>query len=395
MKILMLGWEFPPLKSGGLGTYLFHFTRKLNSLGVNLTFIMPYSGREIKEDFVNIIQAKPGSELIGIPSPLTPYMTIAVNGTLQLQQDYSLYSQLEFMHEVLTYTMNAVRIGKSIECDVIHCHDWMTFPAGIILKRILKKPLVVTIHSTEFDRTGQLFPNQKIAAIEKKGLEAADRIITVSKLMKNQIVKKYGIPQKKVRVVYNAVDLSHYKPKDVQRPLPEKIVLFVGRLTVQKGCEFFLEAAKQVLAEEPNTRFVVVGTGDLLFDLINKSIELGISNRVTFTGFEEDVSAYYSIADLFVMPSVSEPFGLTAVEAMACKAPVIISKQSGVGEVLKNVLRVDFWDTRELASKIVSVLKYSSLMTELKERGFKEIQHFRNWKDVAQESIEVYKGVIR
>lgn len=391
MKILMLGWEFPPLKSGGLGTYLFHFTRELHSLGVSLSFIMPCVGKDLKQDFINILQAGPASEIIGIRSTLTPYAVSLPDGTLQLQVQFA---GLEFMQEVRAYTVNAVRIGKDISCDAIHCHDWMTFPAGIILKRILKKPLVVTIHSTEFDRTGQLFPNQQIAGIEKKGLVEADRIITVSKLMKNQIIEKYGISPEKIRVVYNAVDLSHYKRKEVQKPLAEKIVLFVGRLTIQKGCEFFLEAAKRVLEEEPNTRFVIVGTGDLLFDLINKSIELGISNKVTFTGYEEDVSAYYSIADLFVMPSVSEPFGLTAVEAMACKAPVLISRQSGVSEVLRNVLKVDFWDTRELAAKIVSVLKYSSLMEELRERGFNEIQQFRSWRDVASETIRVYRDVI-
>jgi len=389
MKVLMLGWEFPPLKSGGLGTYLYHFTRELNTLGSRVSFIMPYTGKEIKQDFVDILQAAPGTEFIGIKSSLMPYIASAAIGSASLSQPYG----WNLFGEVESYTMSAAAIGSRVKCDVIHCHDWMTFPAGILLKRLLNKPLVVTIHSTEFDRTGQLYPNERISKIERLGLENADHIITVSNLMKDQLVERYGIQAEKITVVYNAVDLSHYKRKELERPSNEKIVLFVGRLTVQKGCEFFLESAKKVLEAEPHTRFLVVGTGDLLYDLIQKSISLGISNSVIFTGFEEDVSAYYSIANVFVMPSVSEPFGLTAVEAMACQAPVIVSKQSGVSEVLRNVLKVDFWDTHELASKIINVLRYSSLYSELKDRGFWEIQKYRNWKDVATETIQVYRGV--
>jgi len=388
MKVLMLGWEFPPLKSGGLGTYLFHFTRELNILGNKISFILPSSGKEISHDFINIIQAKPQTEFYEVKSGLFPYLSIS-NRTCQLQK-----VQFGTMNEVELYTQNALRIGKEIGCDVIHCHDWMTFPAGIQLKKALGKPLVLTVHSTEFDRTGQLYPNQQIAEIEKIGLLEADKIITVSKLVKKQIVEKYGVQEHKITVVYNAIDLKHYKKENVKRPLNEKIVLFVGRLTVQKGCGFFLEAAKKVLSKEPNTRFLIVGTGDLLHDLIQKSIDLGISSRVIFTGFEENVNAYYSIADLFVMPSVSEPFGLTAVEAMACQSPVLVSKQSGVSEILKNVLKVDFWDVNELANKMISVLKYQSLSIELKQRGFNEIKEFRNWSNVAAETVSVYKETL-
>lgn len=386
----MLGWEFPPLKSGGLGTYLYHFIKELNALGLEVTFIMPFTGKEIKQDFVKILQASPNTEFIGIQSRLVPYIASLPQGpNCALEQPYG----WNLFNEVAVYTRSAAAIGSSIDCSVIHCHDWMTYPAGILLKRLLKKPLIVTIHSTEFDRTAQLYPNEKIACIERIGLMEADRVITVSNFMKEQLVKKYGIPAEKITVVYNAIDLSHYKKKSVEKPMREKIVLFVGRLTIQKGCEYFLEAAKKVLEVEPNTRFLVVGTGDQLFQLIQKSIDLGISNNITFTGYEEDVSAYYSIADLFVMPSVSEPFGLTALEAIACQAPVIISKQSGVSEVLRNVLRVDFWDTDELANKIINVLRFPSLYSELRDRGFWEIQRFRNWKEVASETIQVYRDV--
>ncbi len=385
----MLGWEFPPLKSGGLGTYLFHFTKELNALGHKTTFIMPSAEKEIKQDFLELIQATPQTEFIGIKSKLLPYAVSLPNGS-----GSSLQCCFEgLLDEVALYTANAVKIGLKKSFEVIHCHDWMTYPAGILLKQKTGKPLVVTIHSTEFDRTGQNRPNQRIACIEKRGLERADKIITVSKLMKRQLIEKYGIDAKKITVVYNAIDLGKYAKKRVQKPLDEKIVLFVGRLTIQKGCCFFLEAAKGVLKAEPNARFIVVGTGDLLFELINKSIELGISANVSFTGFEEDVTSYYSIADLFVMPSVSEPFGLTAVEAMACEAPVVISRQSGVSEVLKNVLKVDFWDTKELANKIIAGLRFSALLSELREKGFSEIRGFRSWRDVALDSIRVYGAV--
>jgi len=379
----MLGWEFPPIKSGGLGTYLFHFTRELNSLGNRISFVMPFTGKELKEDFIDIIQA--GSEVIGIKSWLAPYKTQADYHGSPHSHDLGL--------EVKYYTESAMKLKQAEETDVIHCHDWMTFPAGIELKKKTGKPLVVTIHSTEFDRTGQLNPNEWIAGIEKKGLEEADKIITVSNLMKKQLVEKYGIPREKIWVVYNAIDLTAYEKKKIAKPMNERIVLFVGRLTVQKGCGYFLEAARKVLEIEPNTRFVIVGTGDLMHELIQKSIDLGINNNVSFTGFEDDVAAFYSIADVFVMPSVSEPFGLTALEAMACQAPVIVSKQSGASEVLRNTLKVDFWDVNELANKIVGVLRYAPLLNELRDKGYKEILGYRKWKDVALETMNAYEAV--
>jgi glycosyltransferase involved in cell wall biosynthesis len=391
MDILMLGWEFPPLKSGGLGTYLYHFTHELYNLGLSVSLIIPYAGSDISPGFVKILQAGEQAEVIGIRSRLTPYastISMPFGAGQGLKQPYG----RNLFEEVSYYTAKAVEIGSRMQCKAIHCHDWMTFPAGIELKRILGKPLVVTIHSTEFDRTGQLFPNEWISGIEKAGLLAADKIITVSNFMKNQLVEKYCIFPEKITVVYNAIDLAHYSKKDFLNKPDEKIVLFVGRLTIQKGCGFFLEAAKKVLEFEPKTRFLIVGSGDMLSELIKKSIDLGISNNVSFTGFEDNVSDYYSIADLFVMPSVSEPFGLTALEAMACKAPVIVSRQSGVSEVLRNVLKVDFWDVNELANKIIGVLCYEAVRSELQDNGFAEIKKFRKWGEVARETAQVYNS---
>ncbi len=390
MHVLMLGWEFPPFKSGGLGTYLLGFTRELNKLGVEITFIMPYTGKRIEYDFIRIIQAD-GFESIGIPSMLTPYMS--QQGFEKRGFSTSVYGW-SFFQEVEYYNKRAVQIGSTIKCDLIHCHDWMTYPAGIALKKILKKPLVVTLHSNEFDRTGNLCPNPFIMAIERQGLLEADLVITVSNYEKRQLVERYGIPSEKIFVVHNAIDLDHYKQVPVEKYLNDRVVLFVGRLTIQKGCDFFLDAAKLVLEKIPNVRFIIVGSGDMMFSLIQKSIDLGISHRVHFVGFDPDVRKYYSIADVFVMPSVSEPFGLTALEAMACNVPVIVSKQSGVSEVVRNCLKVDFWDVRELANKIISLLMYPPLHIELKENSHKEIRRFRTWRNVASECIELYKKVL-
>jgi len=387
----MLGWEFPPFKSGGLGTYLFGFTKELNKLGAKITFIMPYSGKKIKYDFIEIIQAD-GIEFFGIPSQLSPYATpLRPSEKDGMKGVYG----WGFFDEVKYYTRRAIEIGSKISCDVIHCHDWMTYAAGIALKRILNKPLVVTIHSTEYDRTGNIFPNTEIIAIEQKGLLEADVVITVSQYEKSQLIKRYGIPEEKIHVVYNAIDLEQYKRMQINRFFNGKIVLFVGRLTIQKGCEFFLEAAKKVLEKVPNTRFVIVGSGDQLHALIQKSIDLGIASQTYFVGFEPDVSKYYSIADVFVMPSVSEPFGLTALEALACEVPVIISKQSGVSEVIKNCLKVDFWDVNELANKIIALLNYNPLYEEIKEKSKNEILHFRSWRDVAEDCMKIYASVMK
>ncbi|MCX8189759.1 MAG: glycosyltransferase family 4 protein [Candidatus Diapherotrites archaeon] len=390
--VLMLGWEFPPFKSGGLGTYLLGFTKALSSLNTKITFIMPYTGKSIKYDFIDIIQAN-GVEFFGVSSKLTPYITLPVESKYKRSIDV-IYGW-HFFDEVRYYNNRAIEIGSKIDCDIIHCHDWMTYSAGIALKRVLKKPLVVTIHSTEYDRTGNLFPNTEIMHIERLGLLEADAIITVSEYEKRQLVDRYGINPNKITVIYNAIDLDKYKRMNIEKMFNDKIVLYVGRLTIQKGVEFFIDAAKKVLEKNKNVRFVIVGTGDQMPYLMQKSVDLEIADRIHFVGFESDVSKYYSIADVFVMPSVSEPFGLTALEALACEVPVIISKQSGVSEVIRNCLKIDFWDVNGLANKILALLSYKPLNEELKERAKAEILRYRNWNDVAKDCLNVYYSVAR
>ncbi len=396
LKVLMLGWEFPPFKSGGLGTYLYGFTKELSKLGVEITFIMPYTGKKIKCDFIRIIQAD-GFEAIGITTWLSPYVD-SKSSLFECQDNgngetKAVYGR-NFFEEVEYYNRRAIEIGSKIECDIIHCHDWMTFPAGIALKKILNKPLIVTVHSTEYDRTGFLFPDMRIVSIEKAGMEAADAVITISNYEKKILVERYGIDPNKIYVVYNAIDPEAYRKILAKKPVNEKVVLYLGRLTLQKGVNFLLEAAKKVLERRKDVRFVIVGKGSMMPELIRKSIELGIADKVHFTGFVPDVTLYYSIADVFVMPSVSEPFGLTALEALACETPVIVSKQSGVSEVLKNCFKVDFWDTQELANKILGLLSYKALHKEMLKNGKNEIKNFRTWHDVAVECLQIYARVL-
>ncbi|MFH1663213.1 MAG: glycosyltransferase family 4 protein [archaeon] len=401
----MLGWEFPPFKSGGLGTYLHGFTKALSAKGAKVTFVMPSTGIKINPGFIEVIQADDYShlDLIQIEGfDFHPYVASEniYFGFEERMHDSKNSSNksinaygFDFFSKVKSYTFSVVNKLKSRSCDVIHCHDWMTFPAGIALKEQKNKPLVVTIHSTEFDRTGNLFPNQKICEIEAKGLFSADKVITISNYMKKQLIDRYGVPAEKIVVVYNGIDKSEYITASNSLGLKEKIVLFLGRLTIQKGPDWFLETAFQVLKFRPDTKFVVVGDGDMLPSLINKAIAMGISDKVVFSGFQDDVKKFYSVADLFVMPSVSEPFGLTALEAMASNTPVIISKQSGVGEVISHCFKVDFWDTFETANKIVGILNNDCLSNELKKNAFHELQGF-SWDSVAENCIEVYKGVI-
>ncbi len=397
----MFGWEFPPFKSGGLGTYLHGFTKALSKKGINVTFVMPSAGVKIKPGFVEVVQAEDYSHLDVVEiegflfHPYIPSVSLkdynVSEHEVHAAKPINAYG-FDFFSKVKSYTVSAVKKMSSRECDVIHCHDWMTFPAGIALKNLKKKPLIVTIHSTEFDRTGNLFPNQAICEIERKGLIEADKVITISNYMKSQLIERYGVPENKITVVYNGIDKSEYISDKTFFGLNEKIVLFLGRLTIQKGPDWFIQAASHVLKFRPNTRFVVVGDGDMFPSLINKAISLGISDRISFSGFREDVREFYSLADLFVMPSVSEPFGLTALEAMASKTPIIISKQSGVSEVVSHCFKVDFWDTMEMANKIIGLLDNSPLSNEMKKNAFSELQSF-SWNSVADQCINVYKEV--
>ena len=403
----MLGWEFPPYKSGGLGTACYGLTKALSKKGIEIIFVIPKAPFEIKSEHVNLILADryitPNIREIKVASNLTPYLNfdqyLKLGSTSQVGPGFEQNYGRNLMEEVARYTELARAIATRFKFDVIHAHDWMCAKAGLAAKEVSGKPLVVQIHATEFDRTAG-FPNQIIYDIEKEAMSRADKVVTVSNFTKGMIVRHYGIADEKVEVVYNAVNFGEGKELD-QPPAPgnlkwtDKVVLFLGRITIQKGPGYFLEAAKKVLEIDPTVKFVIAGAGDLMPSMVEKAAQLGISKSVIFSGFlrGKEVDAAFKMADLYVMPSVSEPFGISPLEAMKNGTPVIISKQSGVSEVVKNCLKVDFWDVDEMVNMIIGVLNYKKVGEEMSKLAFKEVMGI-TWNDSAKNLIKVYKRLI-
>lgn len=391
----MFGWEFPPLSSGGLGTACYGLTKSLSRKGVEITFVLPYSNEINDADFLKIIPAG-NVKVRKISSLLQPYMgSKEYYASLKDRKHPTIYGSTLF-DEVYRYTLAAEKIAEEEEFDLIHCHDWMTFGAGIRAKGKKNKPLVLHVHATELDRTGGNQVNQHVYDLERQGMHKADKIIAVSNFTKGKIVGHYGVPAEKIRVVHNAVDFSqHYYDENFEIKKTDKVVLFLGRVTLQKGPDYFIHAAKKVLEHEKNVKFVVAGSGDMEPYIIEKAAELGIAGNVLFAGFlnQDDVERAYKMADIYVMPSVSEPFGITALEAMKFKTPSIVSKQSGVSEVIKHCLKVDFWDVNELSNKIISLLRYNTLHEALKDNGYFEVKKF-SWDIPAQKCIEVYNELM-
>jgi glycosyltransferase involved in cell wall biosynthesis len=399
-RVLMLGWEFPPFKSGGLGTACYGLTKGLARQGVQVTFVMPVAPEGAKAEFVKLLGANQfgkNIKTIGVPSTLAPYQTAD-----QYAEDYAPLSTKgvygrNIYQEARRFARVSRIIAKKEHHDVIHAHDWMTYEAGIEARKVSGKPLVVHIHATEFDRTGDN-PNNYIANIEYKGLKEADLIIANSNFTKNNVIKHYKIPENKIRVVHWGIeedDPAYHLNYRSAMNKKGKVILFLGRITIQKGPDYFIEVAKKVHDFEPNTLFVIAGDGDMMPRIINRAHELGIADKVIFTGFLQgaEVHKAFQMADLYVMPSVSEPFGLVALESLKNKTPIIVSKQSGVSEVLKNCLKTDFWDIDRMTDMIVNVLRHKELHEELKERGHSEVQKF-NLDEPARKVHDVYKEVI-
>jgi glycosyltransferase involved in cell wall biosynthesis len=308
----------------------------------------------------------------------------------------------DLFREVDRYAELAANAAADKRFDVIHAHDWMTFPAARAIAALTGKPFVAHVHSTEFDRSGQRI-DQRIYDIERAGLEAANGIIAVSYLTRRILMSRYGVPADKITVVYNAVahngtahglDGSAVGPAAIRGD--EKVVLFLGRITVQKGPEYFLAAARKVLDVYRNVRFVMAGSGDAISEIMQLAVEMGIGDKVLFTGFLEgdDVARMYRSADLYVMPSVSDPFGIAALEAISYDVPVLLSRQSGAAEVLRHVLKVDFWDIEEMANKIVAVLRHPPLHAMLKTGASYEVRRM-SWSDSAQHCMRVFRDVVQ
>lgn len=399
--MLMFGWEFPPFSEGGLGTACYGLTKGLSLNNVSVLFVMPHASGS-QHDFLKIVSLDDYKHIkvMRIDSPITPYMTSErykkeVSRHAHAKGKHRLYGA-NLIQEIKRYGKLGRIIASEESFDIIHAHDWMTYRAGIAAKKISKKPLVVHVHATEFDRTGGLNVNQRVYSIERQGMHQSDAVIAVSQYTKDMIVRHYGIKPEKVNILHNAVEINGDEiDEDFPIKKHHKVVLFLGRITLQKGPDYFLFAAKKVLEQDPNVRFVIVGSGDMEGFLVEKAVELGISDKVFFAGYlrGEDVDRAYQMANLYVMPSVSEPFGITALEAISNKIPVIVSKQSGVSEVVRNCLKVDFWDIDEMVNKILAVLNYPGLDESLKEDAFEEVKRL-TWKKQARKCVGIYNKVI-
>jgi glycogen synthase len=366
MKVLMLGWELPPHNSGGLGVACYQLCKALSTKKVDIEFILPYSA-EHNIDFMNVRAANPQGVVDVLKSGIAydSYKYIYSDGH---EEWVDIYGQQ------LAYEKSIERVVQLAEFDVIHAHDWLTFRAGVRAKQKSNKPLILHVHSIEADRAGGGPGNPLVREIEYMSMMMADSVIAVSGHTKKQIVQEYGIPEDRIDVVHNSIDRSMVEPLDgdnaykylsAMKEKGYRVVVNIGRITIQKGLPNLLRAAKEVIARAPKTIFMIVGSGEQERELIELAAELGISQNVVFTGFQRGKRwrDAYAIGDLFVMPSISEPFGLTPLEAISYGTPALISKQSGVSEVLINCLKVDYWDIDEMANKITAVVQNDPLRT--------------------------------
>jgi glycosyltransferase involved in cell wall biosynthesis len=424
MKVLTFGWEFPPHISGGLGTACFGLTSGLLQQNVDVLFVVPkLFGDEDKSKFrfvdasdVELDTKTPyyyeqikTLTYIEIGSNIIPYMSpevfskklskaekTAFAGEHHQKTKISFSGQYnhDLMKEVAQYGVVAATIARENTFDVIHAHDWLTFPAGMMAKQVTGKPLVAHVHATEFDRSGEHI-NQDVYNIERMGLHYADAVIAVSGRTKQTLVERYGISANKIEVVHNAI---LPKTKTVSRKVKsadkEKLITFLGRITFQKGPEYFVEAAKKVLERFPDARFVMAGNGDMLTAIIKRVARLRIGSRFHFTGFlkGEETDRLYGMTDVYVMPSVSEPFGIAPLEAIRSGVPVIISKQSGVSEVLNNAIKVDFWDIDALADAICGLMQYPVLSRTFVREGTREVEELQ-WKKAALRVNQIYRAL--
>jgi len=416
MKALMFGWEFPPHILGGLGTASYGLTKGMSQQAdMEITFVIPKPQGDEDKSFAKIIGASyvpvvwkdndwnyVNNRIGWIMSP-DEYFWLR-NG---IKYDYrrihtddlgcinfsGKYPE-NLMEEISNYEAVASVLAHQMDFDVIHSHDWLTYPAGVFVKQISGKPLVVHVHATDFDRSrGQVNPT--VYGIEKRGLDAADHIITVSDLTRKTVIEKYHQHPNKVTTVHNAVEPLENADEFTQTPRADKVVTFLGRITMQKGPEYFVEAAHRVLQKTKNVRFVMAGSGDMMNAMIDLSAKRGIADRFHFTGFLKGRQVYEMLAesDVYIMPSVSEPFGISPLEAMQVGTPTIISKQSGCAEILTHAIKTDYWDIDAMADAIYSIVKNPAMHASLRELGRDEVNNIK-WYDAGLKVRGIYDSVI-
>ena len=408
MRVLMFGWEFPPHIAGGLGTACKGIVEGLAHNGVETLFVMPSASGDEDQSCTRIINASDVAvqnvsetvdeflnkvKFIHVDSNIVPYVdpdeyfeaiekmkreritetTVGFGQKFKFSGKYG----ANLMEEVSRYAQvgGTIALQHKDEFDVIHAHDWLTYLAGIAAKELTGKPLVVHVHATSYDRGSEDMIDTRVLAIEKRGMQAADKVVAVSELTRNIVINKYGISPDKVVAVHNAVDFSGRENIEVERGVKDKVVTFLGRITFQKGPEYFIDAAAKVLKRTKNVRFVMAGSGDMMNRAIRQVAKLGIADRFHFTGFLRgaDVQKMFALSDVYIMPSVSEPFGISPLEAMRSNVPSIISYQSGAAEILKYAFKVDFWDVDAMADDIYALLQYPALSRFAAKQGLDEI----------------------
>jgi glycosyltransferase involved in cell wall biosynthesis len=427
MRVLMFGWEFPPHISGGLGTASYGLTKGMTTLDdLKVIFVVPKAWGDEDQTMVRLVGANKVPvasrkvfykgftyplEKIEVSSKIVPYtdpedfwkvVRSEVSG-------YSLYVQTNskgtvdfsgrydgsLMDEINKYAIVASVIAEENEFDIIHAHDWLAYPAGIAAMEVSGKPLVIHVHATDFDRSGGSV-NPDVYRIEKSGMDAASKIITVSNLTRDIVINKYHIHPDKVETVYNAVEpVKISENLIIRKGFDEKVVTFLGRITLQKGPEYFIEAAYKVLKVMDNVRFVMAGSGDMMERMMRRAAALKITDRFHFTGFlrGSDVFTMLDMSDVYIMPSVSEPFGISPLEAMQSNVPVIISKQSGVAEILTHAVKTDFWDIDAMADAIYGILTYPALANMFIKNGKEEVIRLK-WDNSARHVRDIYYRVI-
>jgi glycosyltransferase involved in cell wall biosynthesis len=371
----------------------YELSKNLHALGANVTFVLPKK-LPLSYNFMDLKFAD-SRPFDSSTKPLNPYISPSGYRKEISNLPKGVYAE-GLTGEVLQYAASMKKLLKNQSFDIIHAHDWLTYPAGIAAKKILKKPLVLHVHSTEFDRCANGPISQTIYNIEKKGFDFADRIICISQFTKNKVVRNYNIRPDKISIVYNAISGMDTTPKQVTafKKAGKKVVLFVGRITIQKGLDYFVKAAGKVITKLPNTVFVIAGSGDMEQQILNEVATLGLADKFIFAGFQrnDNLIALYQSADLCVMPSVSEPFGLVALEAMVNHTPTIISNQSGVSEIINHALKVDFWDIDEMANKIVCTLQHPVLSQLIADYSVLEAKSITWLKSTAQ-LAQVYQAL--
>ena len=427
MKVLMFGWEFPPHISGGLGTASYGLTRGMAAMpDMDVLFVVPKAYGDEEQKGIRLIGANniqvaykkiyyrgetKTFDKIEVESRIIPYtdpdqfwkLTREETTEKQVLLETNDQGKLEFsgsygstlIQEIEKYAIVASVIAAESDFDIIHAHDWLAYPAGMAAKKVSGKPLVIHVHATDFDRSGGNV-NPIVYDIEKSGMEAADRIIAVSNLTRNTVIQKYHINADKVTTVYNAVEpiggvYDEFPPSTIN----EKVVTFLGRITMQKGPEYFIEAAYRVLQVMNNVRFVMAGSGDMMEKMIKRAAALSITDRFHFTGFLKGMDVYkmLKLSDVYIMPSVSEPFGISPLEAMQSNVPVIISIQSGVAEILTHAVKIDFWDIDAMADAIHAILSYPAMAKMFIENGREEVENLK-WENSARNVRYVYQEAL-